>query len=61
MNIAHESYNLSNLEKRGQKKHKGICLEMRYLAAQVHPPLLDNEMVTLFANTLKVLYYEHVV
>ena len=32
----------------------------RDLAAQVHPPLLDKEMVTLFANTLKDPYYEHV-
>jgi len=26
----------------------------------VHPPLLDKEMVTLFVNTLKDPYYEHV-
>jgi hypothetical protein len=30
------------------------------LAAQVHPPLLEKEMVALFANTLKAPYYEHV-
>jgi hypothetical protein len=33
---------------------------LRDLAAQVHPPLLDKEIVTLFANTLKASYYEHV-
>lgn len=27
---------------------------------QVHLPLLNKEMVTLFTNTLKALYYEHV-
>jgi hypothetical protein len=26
----------------------------------VHPSLLDKEMVTPFANTLKASYYEHV-
>jgi hypothetical protein len=26
----------------------------------MHPPLLDKEMVTLFANTLKALYNKHV-
>jgi hypothetical protein len=26
----------------------------------VHPPLLDKEMITLIANTLKASYYEHV-
>jgi len=25
----------------------------------VQPPLLENEMVTLFANTFKSPYYEH--
>jgi hypothetical protein len=33
---------------------------LRDLAAQVHPPLLDKEIVTLFVNTLKASYYEHV-
>jgi hypothetical protein len=33
---------------------------LRNLAAQVHPPLLDKEIVTLFVNTLKASYYEHV-
>jgi hypothetical protein len=32
----------------------------RDLAAHVHPPPLDKEMVTLFANSLKAPYYEHV-
>ena len=32
----------------------------RDLAEQVHPLLLDKEMVTLFANTLRAPYYEHV-
>jgi len=30
------------------------------LAAQVHPPLREKEMVALFANMLKAPYYEHV-
>lgn len=30
------------------------------MAAQVHPPLLDREMVTLFSNTFKAPYYKHV-
>ena len=28
------------------------------MAAQVHPILLDKEMVTLFSNNLKAPYYE---
>jgi len=30
------------------------------MAAQVHPPLLEKEMIALFVNTLKAPYYEHV-
>ena len=26
----------------------------------MHPPLLDREMVTLFANTLEAPFYKHV-
>lgn len=32
----------------------------RDLATKIHPLLLDREMVTLSANTLKTPYYEHV-
>jgi hypothetical protein len=32
----------------------------RDLPTQMHPPLLDIEMIILFANTLKASYYEHV-
>ena len=30
------------------------------MAIKVHPPLLDREIVTLFANTLKAPNYEHI-
>ena len=29
------------------------------MAIQVHPSLLDKEVVTLFANMLKTPYYQH--
>jgi hypothetical protein len=51
---------LSNLEKRDKESIREYAQRWRNLAAQVHPPLLDKEMVTLFANMLKDPYYEHV-
>jgi hypothetical protein len=60
MDIALDRTSLSNLEKRDKESIREYAQRWRDLAAQVHPPLLDKEMVTLFANTLKDPYYEHV-
>jgi hypothetical protein len=60
MDIAPDRTSLSNLEKRDKESIREYAQRWRESAAQVHPPLLDKEMVTLFANTLKAPYYEHV-
>jgi len=60
MDIAPDRTNLSNLEKRDKESIREYAQRWRDLVAQVHHPLLDKEMVTLFANTLKNPYYEHV-
>jgi hypothetical protein len=60
MDIASDRTSLSNLEKRDKESIREYAQRWRDLAAQVHPPLLDKEMVTLLANTLKDPYYEHV-
>ncbi|XP_024439614.1 uncharacterized protein LOC112323885 [Populus trichocarpa] len=60
MDIAPDRTSLSNLEKRDKESIRDYAQRWRESAAQVHPPLLDKEMVTLFANTLKAPYYEHV-
>nr|XP_034903475.1 uncharacterized protein LOC118040612 [Populus alba] len=60
MDIAPDRTSLSNLEKRDKESIREYAQRWRDLAAQIHPPLLDKEMVTLFANTLKDPYYEHV-
>nr|XP_034893121.1 uncharacterized protein LOC118032519 [Populus alba] len=58
--IAPDRTSLSNLEKKDKESIREYAQRWRDLAAQVHPPLLDKEMVTLFSNTLKDPYYEHV-
>jgi hypothetical protein len=60
MDIAPDRTSLSNIEKRDKESIREYAQRWRELAAQVHPPLLDKEMVTLFADTLKAPYYEHV-
>eukprot|EP00258_Populus_trichocarpa_P023615 XP_024439634.1 uncharacterized protein LOC112323891 [Populus trichocarpa] len=60
MDIAPDRTSLSNLEKRDKESIREYAQRWRESAAQVHPSLLDKEMVTLFANTLKAPYYEHV-
>jgi len=60
MDIAPDRTSLSNLEKRDKESIREYAQRWRDLAAQVHPPFLDKEMVNLFANTLKDPYYEHV-
>ncbi|XP_073261997.1 uncharacterized protein [Populus alba] len=60
MDIAPDRTSLSNLEKGDKESIREYAQRWRDLAAQVHPPLLEKEMVALFANTLKAPYYEHV-
>ena len=60
MDIAPDRTSLSNLEKKEKESIREYAQRWRDTAAQVHPPLLDREMVTLSANTLIAPYYEHV-
>jgi len=60
MDIAPDKTSLSNLEKGDKESRREYAQRWRDLAGQVHPPLLEKEMVVLFAYTLKAPYYEHV-
>jgi len=60
MDIAPNRTSLSNLGKKDKESLREYAQRWRESAPQVHPPLLDKEMVTLFADTLKAPYYEHV-
>ena len=60
MDIAPNRTSLSNLDKKDKESIREYTQRWRELTTQIHPPLLDKEMVTLFADTLKAPYYEHV-
>ena len=61
MDIAPDRTSLSNLRKKDKESIREYAQRWRESAAQVHPSFLDKEMVTLFADTLKAPYYEHVI
>jgi hypothetical protein len=56
MDIAPDRTSLSNIEKKKKESIREYAQRWRESAAQVRPPLLDKEMVSLFAAP----YYEHV-
>jgi hypothetical protein len=56
MNITIDKTSLSNLEKGDKESIKKYAKKWRNLATQMHLPLLDKEIVTLFSNTLKAPY-----
>jgi len=47
------------MEKRSQESVRAYAQRWRDEAMHVQPPLIETEMVTLFANTFKAPYYEH--
>jgi len=61
LDITSDRTNLSHLEKGNKKSMREYAQRWKDLAVKVHPPLLDKEMVTLFANTPKAPYYKHVI
>ena len=47
------------IEKRSQKSVRASAQRWKDEAMHVQPPLIETKMVTLFANTFKAPYYEH--
>ena len=52
---------LQNMGKKGHKSFKEYSLRWRNLAAQVVPPMMEREMITMIVDTLPVFYYEKMV
>ncbi|XP_011015726.1 PREDICTED: uncharacterized protein LOC105119299, partial [Populus euphratica] len=59
LEIALDRTNLMSMEKRSQESVRAYAQRWRDEATHVQPPLIETEMVTLFANTFKAPYYEH--
>jgi len=50
---------LMALEKENQESVRAYVQRRRDKATNVQPPLIDTEMMMLFANTFQSPYYEH--
>jgi len=52
---------LQNMCKREHESFKEYAQRWKDLVAQVAPPMMEREMITMIVNTLPVLYYEKMV
>ena len=52
---------LQNMCKRDDESFKEYAQRWRDLAAQVAPPMMEREMITMMVDTLLVFYYEKMV
>ena len=59
--MAPDRTQLQNMSKREHESFKEYAQRWRDLAAQVAPPMVEREMVTMMVDTLPVFYYEKIV
>ncbi|KAJ7010290.1 hypothetical protein NC653_000894 [Populus alba x Populus x berolinensis] len=59
LEIAPDRTSLTTMEKGTQESVRVYAQRWRDQAINVQPPLIETEMVTLFANTFRAPYYEH--
>nr|XP_034900655.1 LOW QUALITY PROTEIN: uncharacterized protein LOC118038417 [Populus alba] len=59
LEIAPDRTSLISMEKGSQESVRAYAQRWRDQAINVQPPLIETEMVTLFANTFRAPYYEH--
>ena len=60
-NMAPDRTQLQNMIKREHKSFNEYAKRWRDLAAQVVPPMMEREMITMIVGTLPVFYYEKMV
>ena len=61
MEIAPDRTILMAMEKENQESVRACAQRWRDKATYVQPPLIDTDMVILFANTFQHPYYEHLI
>ncbi|XP_034932830.1 uncharacterized protein [Populus alba] len=59
LEIAPDRTSLISMEKGTQESVRAYAQRWRDQAINVQPPLIETKMVTLFANTFRAPYYEH--
>jgi hypothetical protein len=53
--------NLQTMEKDNKESIREYARRWREVAAQVNPPMLEKEMISLFSNSFKASYFEYLV
>jgi hypothetical protein len=61
MDVGPDRSSLQAMEKDNKESIREYTQRWRETAAQVNPPLLEKEMINLFVNTFKALYFEYLV
>ncbi|MCQ7416362.1 retrotransposon gag domain-containing protein, partial [Salmonella enterica] len=61
IDLAPDRLDLQRMEKKSTEDFKDYAQRWRDTAAQVQPPLTDNELSVMFINTLRSPFYEHMV
>jgi hypothetical protein len=49
------------MEKNNKESIREYAWRWSEVAAQVNPPMLEKEMISLFSNTFKTLYFEYLI
>ena len=61
IDMAPDRTQLQNMSKREHESFKEYAQRWKDLAAQVAPPMMEREMITMIVDTLSVFYYEKMV
>jgi len=61
MDMGPDRLSLQAMEKNNKESIREYARRWSEVAAQVNPPMLEKEMISLFSNTFKALYFEYLV
>jgi hypothetical protein len=61
INVSPDRLSLQAIEKDNKESIREYARKWSEVATQVNPPMLEKEMISLFSNTFKALYFEYLV
>jgi len=61
IDVGPDRLSLQAMEKHNKESIREYTRRWSEVAAQVNPPMLEKEMISLFSNTFKALYFEYLV
>jgi hypothetical protein len=59
IDVGPDQLNLQVMEKNNKESVREYARRWSEVVAQVNPPMLEKEMISLFSNTFKALYFEY--